>query len=87
MLKVIGIINFISFILYGVDKKLAIDHKYRIPEFWLIIITISGGGIGALLGGQFFHHKTLKWYFHVAWIFGTIVDIFIFYQILLTITK
>lgn len=54
------VINLITFILYGVDKKKAIGQKWRIPEKTLIGMAFLGGGIGAITGMSFFHHKTRK---------------------------
>lgn len=54
----IVIINIISFIMYYIDKRLAIKHKYRIPEKVLILFSIFGGSLGSLLSMSLFHHKT-----------------------------
>lgn len=54
----LALINFIAFIMYGVDKKKAIKHKWRIPERDLIIVAVLGGSFGALLGMKAFRHKT-----------------------------
>ena len=54
------ILNLITFIIYGVDKYKAKHNKWRIPEFTLIFLAVLGGSIGAILGMQFFHHKTKK---------------------------
>ena len=48
---------FLSFITYGVDKIKAIKGKWRIPEKTLLWESILFGGLGAFLGGNFFHHK------------------------------
>ena len=52
------LVNLIAFIMYGVDKKKAIKHKWRIPEHDLILVAVLGGSIGALLGMKAFRHKT-----------------------------
>ena len=54
------IVNIISFIIYGIDKLLAIKHLYRISEIALITLSILGGSIGSILGMVIFHHKTKK---------------------------
>lgn len=41
-----------------VDKKRAIQRKWRISENTLILISILGGSIGALIGMYTFRHKT-----------------------------
>ena len=52
------IINLIAFIVYGIDKRKAMMHQWRIPEATLLILALIGGSIGAWFGMQFFHHKT-----------------------------
>ena len=52
------IINIISFAMYGIDKKLAKNHAWRISEAALMLSAILGGSIGSLLGMRVFHHKT-----------------------------
>ena len=51
-------VNLIAFVLYGIDKKRAIQHKFRIPEKKLLWMARIGGGIGSWLGIKIFHHKT-----------------------------
>ncbi len=60
------LINFIAFIMYGVDKKKAIKHKWRIPEHDLLLIAVLGGSIGALLGMKAFRHKTKHPKFYIG---------------------
>lgn len=54
------IINILSFILFGIDKKRSIKKEYRIPEKILFLITFLGGAFGSLFGMFFFHHKNRK---------------------------
>ena len=56
-------VNFLSFILYGIDKKRARKREWRISEKTLIGIAVIGGCVGAILGMHIFHHKTRHWYF------------------------
>lgn len=53
-------INFTTFIAYGVDKRAAVTHQWRIPENDLHMLEFLGGWIGAFIGQKFFHHKTAK---------------------------
>lgn len=71
------IINIISFILFGLDKFLAIKHKNRISENTLILISFLGGSIGSLLGMKLFRHKTKKPKFYI------LIPLFIIINILL----
>ena len=57
------IINFISFILMGVDKSKARKRSWRIPESTLFVLALIGGSIGSIAGMHLFHHKTRHWYF------------------------
>ncbi|MBR4618252.1 MAG: DUF1294 domain-containing protein [Bacilli bacterium] len=50
--------NLLIFILFGIDKFLAITKKRRISEFCLLFFILIGGGFGSLFGMLFFHHKT-----------------------------
>lgn len=60
------IVNILAFILYGLDKQKAVRKQWRIPEVQLLGIAVIGGSIGAILGMQFFHHKTRKWKFKIG---------------------
>ena len=51
-------INIISFLIYYIDKRLAIKHKYRVPENILILVSLIGGVLGSLISMMLFHHKT-----------------------------
>ena len=51
-------LNVITFAMYGIDKRKAVKHKWRISEATLIGMAFAYGGIGALLGMHLFKHKT-----------------------------
>lgn len=53
------VINIITFFLYGIDKWKAKHAKWRIPESTLLGMAALGGSIGAWLGMNSWHHKTL----------------------------
>ena len=60
------IISLITFIIFGVDKKRARRHEWRISEKTLFALAIIGGSLGAIIGMIAFHHKTKKWYFKLG---------------------
>ncbi len=62
----LGIINLITFIIYGIDKKRAIKKEVRISEKTLISLGFIGGCLGALIGMGMFHHKTRKIWFYIS---------------------
>lgn len=51
-------INVLTFLVYGIDKWKAKQGRWRISEGTLLILAITGGSIGALLGMKVWHHKT-----------------------------
>ncbi|WP_028904603.1 MULTISPECIES: DUF1294 domain-containing protein [unclassified Prevotella] len=52
-------INVLTFVVYGWDKWKAKHGKWRISEATLLMLAVVGGTIGALLGMQVWHHKTM----------------------------
>lgn len=59
------LINILAFVLFFIDKKKAIKHKYRISENTLLLVCALGGAIGGLAGMKVFHHKTKKLKFQI----------------------
>lgn len=53
-----GAVSLVGFVMMGVDKKRAEEHRWRIPEKTLFTAAAIGGSIGILLGMMFFRHKT-----------------------------
>ena len=58
-IAVYAALNFIVFLLYGIDKAKARRGKWRISEAALLLAAVFGP-VGALLGMVIFHHKTRK---------------------------
>lgn len=54
----LAVINLLTFIAYGMDKRKARKGKWRIPEKTLLLFAGIGGSVGALLGMYLLHHKT-----------------------------
>ena len=52
-------INVVTFVVYGIDKWKAKQGSWRISEATLLLLAVIGGSIGALLGMQVWHHKTM----------------------------
>lgn len=52
-------INVLTFLVYGIDKLKAKRGSWRISEATLLLLAVIGGSIGALLGMQLWHHKTM----------------------------
>ena len=59
-------INLVLFALFGIDKRRAGLGRRRIRERTLLIFSVLGGSVGAIVGMHTFHHKTRKWYFRIG---------------------
>lgn len=75
LLSLLLVWNVVVFICYAVDKHKAKTRAWRIPEKVLILQALLAGGLGAFLAGKVCHHKTRKWYFWMAWMFGMLIDL------------
>lgn len=60
------VFSFISFRAYQRDKSAARQNRWRTGEGKLILLGVLGGWPGAVVAQQFFHHKTKKRSFQIA---------------------
>lgn len=74
------IINFVGFLIMGIDKRRAKVKAWRIQEKTLFFIAIIGGSIGSILGMQVFRHKTKHKKFTIGMPCILIIQIIIFCQ-------
>ncbi|MFK7001468.1 DUF1294 domain-containing protein [Flavobacterium oreochromis] len=72
-------ISSVTFILFGIDKLLAIKNKRRIPEKDLLIFSLIGGALGGLLGMIIFNHKISKGSFLWKFLLVLVATIFIIF--------
>jgi uncharacterized membrane protein YsdA (DUF1294 family) len=54
------LLNVITFLTFGWDKRAARRNKQRVPEARLYGLTAFGGGVGAWSAIKVFRHKTIK---------------------------
>ena len=66
-------VSFIAFISYGIDKSKAKSNKWRIPEKFLLGISLIGGFVGSFLAMQTFRHKTKHWYFYAVIVISVVL--------------
>ena len=69
------VINLITFVLYGVDKRRARRGQWRIPEKTLLTGTWLLGGVGAWLAMRTFRHKTKHIAFQVSAPIGAVLSL------------
>lgn len=60
------LMNILSFLLMGIDKRKAVKHKWRIRVSTLFLFSVVGGSVGSILGMFFFHHKTRQRVFTIG---------------------
>lgn len=71
-------LSLITFIVYVIDKNKAENGDWRIPEWTLLLLSVCGGAIGGYTAMFLVKHKTRKWYFHAAHMFGLLWQVFLF---------
>ena len=69
------ILNFITFIVFGLDKLKAKKHKWRIKVSTLLGLCFLGGSLGGLIGMYTFRHKTKKMQFVIGFPAILIIEI------------
>jgi len=72
-------VNLYSFFLFWRDKRLALNHGWRIPESRLFLTALLGGAAGAILGMKLFSHKTKKASFRIGLPFLLVLNIISLY--------
>ena len=75
VLTALAAINVAAFIIYGIDKLKARKGRWRISETFLFMLAVMGGSIGAWIGINVWHHKTLHWKFRYGIPFVAVVHI------------
>ena len=73
-----AIINFITFIVFALDKIYAIKKKWRYKEISLLGMCFVGGAIGGFLAMYLFRHKTKKKLFVIGVPLIIIINLIIF---------
>lgn len=69
------VLSFLSFLMYGNDKRAARADAWRTPEHTLHMFDLLGGWPGALIAQQTFHHKTIKQPFQLFFWVSVIANI------------
>ena len=71
----LAVLSFVTFCMYGADKRKAKKGKWRTPEKVLLLSSFLGGAYGGFLAMQLFRHKTTAehWYFTAVNVLGLIL--------------
>ena len=75
------LINFMTIVAYGVDKKAAQKGQWRVPEMQLHLMELFGGSPGAFLAQRLFRHKIKKKSFQISFLFVLALQIVIVYYV------
>ncbi len=81
ILVYLGLINLMSFIMFGIDKSRARRGSRRTPEASLFFISFIGGAIGGLLGMRLFRHKTRKMGFKAVMFIIFLINFYLYYWV------
>ena len=60
VLGYIAVVNLIAWVLYGHDKRCAVEGTWRVPESTLHLLELAGGWPAAYLAQRWFQHKCSK---------------------------
>ncbi|CAN5135657.1 cold shock and DUF1294 domain-containing protein [soil metagenome] len=71
-------VSVIAFVAYGIDKSASRLQRRRIAETTLIMLGLLGGWPGAIVGQQFFRHKTAKLSFRAVFWVSVLINVFVF---------
>jgi uncharacterized membrane protein YsdA (DUF1294 family) len=74
-LGLVFVMNIVTFIVYGWDKRQAFSGGRRLPERTLHLLAFLGGWPGALMGQRHFRHKTKKVSFLIVFWFIVVLHI------------
>ena len=76
LVYILCLCSIVTFVLFGLDKSRAINHRWRIRESILLLASLFGG-IGGLMGMLLFHHKTRKWKFRILVPLFALIDVLV----------
>jgi uncharacterized membrane protein YsdA (DUF1294 family) len=74
VLAVYLVVSAVTFRVYRNDKRAAQQHEWRTGEGTLIVLGLLGGWPGAFVAQQFFHHKTKKTSFRIAFLVSVVTN-------------
>ncbi|AEF93705.1 protein of unknown function DUF1294 [Desulfotomaculum nigrificans CO-1-SRB] len=76
-------VNVLTFIMFNLDKWFATTGGWRISERTLILSCLFGGALGGYLGMRYAHHKTRKAFFSLGVPALGVIQLVLFFWILI----
>lgn len=74
-------VSILGFLCMMIDKRAAIQYKYRIPEKRLLTIGILFGSYGIVFGMILFHHKIRKFKFYTIMPLCIVLHTMLYYRL------
>lgn len=78
---IVVLMSLITFCLYGIDKKRAIKHQWRIKESVLLLCSFLFGSIGGMFALYGLRHKNKHWYFVVVNFLSLVIHVYCGYLV------
>ncbi|WP_296114698.1 DUF1294 domain-containing protein [uncultured Anaerococcus sp.] len=66
LLAYIGLVNFITFLVFAYDKYRAKNSRWRLKNGLLLGLSFIGGALGGLIAMKVLRHKTKKTYYKIG---------------------
>ncbi|MBF4991022.1 DUF1294 domain-containing protein [Methylophilus sp. QUAN] len=77
-----GTMGGLTFGMFYVDKRAAVNNLSRIPETWLMAACVAFGWIGAIMAMKFLRHKNRKKTFIAKLVFAILANLVVIYMML-----
>ena len=79
LMAYIGLVNFITFLVFAYDKYRAKNGRWRLKNVLLLGLSFIGGALGGLIAVKVLRHKTKKTYYKIG------LPLMVLMQVLLTV--
>lgn len=77
-----GTMGGLTFGMFYVDKRAAVNNLKRIPETWLMAASVAFGWVGAILAMKLLRHKNRKKTFIAKLVIAVLANLVVIYMML-----